>query len=143
LLRTELQYPCYNACERLFASAWWTGEKEVFHWLAASSCATDSNTEHLLDVLPRHGCGSAAGEHTRYGHVMAEKPLPFRRSSDSKSIFMRERIILNVANLRYELDLIAILTPLPPAQQPKLATMPRPDGKRKPRPAAKNSAIAE
>jgi len=31
---------------------------------------------------------------------------------------MRQRLILNVANLRYELDVITILTPLPPAPAP-------------------------
>jgi len=76
---------------------------------------------------------------------MAEKPFPIRSrdSSDSKSIFMRERLILNIANLRYELEVIAILTPLPPAKGPELAVLPLSDAKRKPRAAAKNSGIAE
>lgn len=76
---------------------------------------------------------------------MAEKLLPLRSggSSDSKSIFMRERLILNVANLRYELDLIAILTPLPPAGRPKLAVLPPSYAKRKPRAATKNSGVSE
>jgi hypothetical protein len=66
---------------------------------------------------------------------MADKPFKFRpgNSPDSKTIFMRERIILNVANLRYELDLIAILTPLPPARRAALAVMPLSDAKRKAR----------
>ena len=57
---------------------------------------------------------------------MSKKPTPLasRTCSDSKSVFMRERLILNVANLRYELDIISILTPLPPAQRPRLAAMP-------------------
>ena len=56
---------------------------------------------------------------------MPNKPIPFhsRTSSDSQSIFFRERLILNVANLRYELDVISILTPLPPARGPKLAVL--------------------
>jgi hypothetical protein len=72
---------------------------------------------------------------------MADKPLPFRPSSttDSKSIFIRERFILNVANLRYEFDLIAILTPLPPARRSELAVLPSPGGRRKPRVATKKS----
>ena len=39
---------------------------------------------------------------------MSKKPTPLasRTCSDSKSVFMRERLILNVANLRYELDII-------------------------------------
>ena len=71
---------------------------------------------------------------------MAKKPLPSRTpgSSDSKSIFMRERFILNVANLRYEFDLIAILTPLPPAARSKLAVLPS-DDKRQSRAAARNT----
>ena len=67
---------------------------------------------------------------------MSEKHLPF--SSGSKSIFMRERIILNVADLRYEFELIAILTLLPPAQRAELAVMPPSDGKRKGRSTAKD-----
>jgi hypothetical protein len=44
---------------------------------------------------------------------VSKKPTPLtsRTCSDSKSIFMRERFILNVANLRYALDIISILTP--------------------------------
>jgi hypothetical protein len=73
-------------------------------------------------------------------HVMSEKPLPFRRgsSSGSKTIFMRERIILNVANLRYELELIAILAPLPAVPRAALAVMPLSDAKRKARSTAKD-----
>jgi len=55
---------------------------------------------------------------------------------------MRQRLILNVANLRYELDVITILTPLPPAPAPKLAALPA-AAKREGRAAAKNSGIAE
>jgi hypothetical protein len=44
---------------------------------------------------------------------------------------MRERFILNVAGLRYEFDLIAILTPLPQAPGAALAVMRPSDAKRK------------
>jgi hypothetical protein len=75
---------------------------------------------------------------------MAEKPLPFRSgSSASKSIFLRERFMLNVANLRYEFELIAVLTPLPPARRAELAVLPPADPKRKGRATAKNTGIAE
>ena len=36
---------------------------------------------------------------------------------------MRERLIVNVGSLRYELDIISILTPLPPERKPKLAVL--------------------
>jgi hypothetical protein len=36
---------------------------------------------------------------------------------------MRERLMVNVANLRYELDVISILTPLPSERRPKLAVL--------------------
>jgi hypothetical protein len=54
---------------------------------------------------------------------MPKKPIPFRSltSSESKSIFFRERLILNVANLRYELDVISIRTPLPPVSRAQVA----------------------
>ena len=76
---------------------------------------------------------------------MANEPIPFhsQTGSGSKSIFMRERLILNVANLRYELDLIAILTPLPPIRKPQLAVQPITERKRKPRATAKNFGTAE
>jgi hypothetical protein len=53
----------------------------------------------------------------RYGHGKAEKPLSYPPGSSSglKSVFLRG-FILNVANLSYEFELIAILTPLPPAR---------------------------
>ena len=64
---------------------------------------------------------------------MADKPLKFRSDSgpNSQSIFMRERFILNVANLRYEFDLIAILTPLPPSKRADLIALPSAAAKRK------------
>jgi hypothetical protein len=94
-------------------------------------------------VLSSNGHVTGALRAGRQGGMftfMAEKPLPSRTpgSSDSKSIFMRERFILNVANLRYEFDPIAILTPLPPAGRSKLAVLPS-DDKRKPRAAARNA----
>src|ERR1044072_9868457 len=58
-----------------------------------------------------------------WSHGMSNKPpipFPSRTDSGSKSIFMRERLFLNVANLRYELDVISILTPLPPEPVPHL-----------------------
>jgi hypothetical protein len=36
---------------------------------------------------------------------------------------MRKRLILNVANLRYELDVICILTPLPPKPRSNLEVL--------------------
>jgi hypothetical protein len=39
-------------------------------------------------------------------------------------------MILNVANLRYELELIAIVTPLPAARRAALAVMPLSDAKK-------------
>jgi len=73
---------------------------------------------------------------------MAKKPLPSHTpgSSESKSSFMRERLILHVANLRYELDVIAILTPLPPARGPKLALLPTSESKSRRRPLPNNSS---
>ena len=70
---------------------------------------------------------------------MAKKPLLFRAGGnyDSKSIFMRERLILNVANLRYEFELIAILTPLPPARRSELTVLPPSTPKRKRSPSSK------
>jgi hypothetical protein len=72
---------------------------------------------------------------------MADKPLlPTRdNGSGSNSIFMRERFILSISKMRYEFDLIAILTPLVPAQ---LVVMPPPDGKRKRRAAASNTGVS-
>ena len=46
---------------------------------------------------------------------------------------MRERLILNVANLRYELDVISILTPLPPERVPKLQVLAPPNAEQKKR----------
>jgi hypothetical protein len=58
---------------------------------------------------------------------------------------MRERFILNVAGLRYEFDLIAVLTSLPPAGRPKIAVLPPSDGKRKRRavPRTRESLVSE
>jgi hypothetical protein len=58
-------------------------------------------------------------------HGMSNKPISFppRNNSGSNSVFMRERMIINVANLRYELDLICILTPLPPVRTNQLAVL--------------------
>jgi hypothetical protein len=94
--------------------------------------------------IARHDYTGAAIEEV-WSHGMADKLLPFRSrdSSDSKSIFMRERLILNIAHLRYEFDWIAMLTPLPPAKGPELAVLPPSAAKRKPRAPAKNSGIAE
>jgi hypothetical protein len=54
---------------------------------------------------------------------MANERIPFRSRAESKSMFFRERLILNIANLRYELEVISILTPLPPIRTPKLAVL--------------------
>jgi hypothetical protein len=76
---------------------------------------------------------------------MADKPRKFRpgNTPDSKSIFVRERYILNVANSRYEFELIAILTPLPPAGRVGLAVMPFSDSKRRAPSTAKKSGGVE
>ena len=54
---------------------------------------------------------------------MANKRNPFHSqiNSQSKRILFRERLILNVANLRYELEMISVLTPLNPGPGPQLA----------------------
>jgi hypothetical protein len=56
---------------------------------------------------------------------MPNTPIPFpsRTNPGSGSAFMRKRLILNVANLRYEFDVICILTPLPPKPITKLAVL--------------------
>jgi hypothetical protein len=55
---------------------------------------------------------------------------------------MRERFILNVAGLRYEFDLIAVLTSLPPEARSKIAVLPPSDGKRKTARRIQNAGVA-
>jgi hypothetical protein len=60
-----------------------------------------------------------------WSHGMPNRPIPFpsRTNPGSGSVFIRKLLILNVASLRYELDVICILTPVPPKPRTKLAVL--------------------
>ena len=73
---------------------------------------------------------------------MPNKVIPFTSaiSPEPEAIFVRERLILNVASLRYELDLIGILTPLPPASAPQPEQSAMPTDRKLPQPTPDVSA---
>ena len=52
-------------------------------------------------------------------------PFPSGTKTGSNSIFTRERLIARAANLRYEIEIISIITPLPPARKPKQPVLAR------------------
>ena len=52
-------------------------------------------------------------------------PFPSGTKTGSNSIFTRQRLIARVANLRYEIEIIGIITPLRPARKPKQPALAR------------------
>src|SRR6266567_7551714 len=78
------------------------------HWAGPNPASSRRRVQSLLEV---------------WSHGMPNKVIPFPSGNTAKpeTIFVRERLILNVASLRYEMELIGIFTPLPPkrVRQPK------------------------
>src|SRR5215470_1987631 len=52
-------------------------------------------------------------------------PFPSGTKTESNSIFTRQRLIARVANLRYEIEIIGIITPLRPVRKPKQPALAR------------------
>ena len=82
-----------------------------------------------------------------WSHGMPNKVIPFPSGNTAKTetVFIRERLILNVASIRYEMELIGIFTPLSPkrVRQPKRPAVSTAERKRpQPPPDGSNPSIA-
>src|SRR5205807_473305 len=68
---------------------------------------------------------------------MPNKVILFPCVQQRETIFVRERLILNVGSLSYEMEMIAIFTPLPPkpVRQPELPATSN-EGRKVPQPVA-------